>query len=71
MPYYPSPFPKTGENALYRAVAQVGLGNNVEAGLPELAREIEKQKPREAEFYIVLGRCLEEYRKTTRGHCSL
>ena len=55
VPYYPSPFPKTGEHALYRAVAQVGLGNNVEAGLPELAREIEKQKPREAEFYIVLG----------------
>jgi predicted CXXCH cytochrome family protein len=55
VPYYPSPFPQTDENALYRAVAQVGLGNNVEAGLPELAREIERQKPREAEFYIVLG----------------
>jgi predicted CXXCH cytochrome family protein len=55
VPYYPSPIPKTDENALYRAVAQVGLGNNVEAGLPELAREIERQKPREAEFYIVLG----------------
>ena len=27
----------------------------MEAGLPELAREIERQKPREAEFYIVLG----------------
>ena len=49
------PLPKTDENALYRAVAQVGLGNNVEAGLPVLAREIERQKPREAEFYIVLG----------------
>jgi tetratricopeptide (TPR) repeat protein len=36
-------------------VAQVGLGNNIQAGLPELAREIDKQKPREAEFYIVLG----------------
>lgn len=55
VPYYPSPLPQTGENALYRAVAQVGLGNNVEAGLPELVREIERQKPREAEFYIVLG----------------
>jgi tetratricopeptide (TPR) repeat protein len=55
VPYYPSPFPQTGENALYRAVAQVGLGNNVEAGLPELVREIERQKPRESEFYIVLG----------------
>jgi predicted CXXCH cytochrome family protein len=55
VPYYPSPFPKTAENALYHAVAQVGLGNNVEAGLPGLAREIERQIPREAEFYVVLG----------------
>ena len=55
VPYYPAPLPPTGENALYLAVAQVGLGNNLEAGLPQLAREIEKQKPREAEFYIVLG----------------
>jgi predicted CXXCH cytochrome family protein len=55
VPYYPSPLPQTDQNALYRAVAQVGLGNNVEAGLPELARETERQKPREAEFYIVLG----------------
>ena len=55
VPYYPSPLPQTPENALYRAVAQVGLGNNVEAGMPELARSIDRQKPREAEFYMVLG----------------
>ncbi|MEO8368238.1 MAG: tetratricopeptide repeat protein [Candidatus Solibacter sp.] len=55
VPYYPSPLPDTGENALYLAVAQVGLGNNVEAGLPQLVKEIEKQKPRDAEFYMVLG----------------
>jgi tetratricopeptide (TPR) repeat protein len=55
VPYYPSPLPQTGENALYRAVAQVGLRNNIETGLPELAREVVKQKPREAQFYIVLG----------------
>ncbi len=54
-PYYPSPLRPTDENALYRAVAQVGLGNNVEAGLPVLAREIARQKPRVAEFYIVVG----------------
>jgi tetratricopeptide (TPR) repeat protein len=36
-------------------VAQVGLGNNVEKGLPVLAREVARQKPGEAEFYIVLG----------------
>jgi superkiller protein 3 len=55
VPYYPLPLPRTGENALYLAVAQVGLRNNLEAGLPQLAREVAKQKPREAHFYIVLG----------------
>lgn len=34
VPYYPSPLPETPENALYRAVAQVGAGNNVAAGMP-------------------------------------
>jgi tetratricopeptide (TPR) repeat protein len=64
VPYYPSPFPKTDGNALYRAVAQVGLGNSVEAGLPILAREIERQKPREAEFYMILGDALKGRGKT-------
>jgi len=54
-PYYPSPLPETPQNALYRAVAQVGLGNNVATGLPELARLIDEIKPPEAEFYMVLG----------------
>jgi len=55
VPYYPAPLPETPRNALYRAVAQVGLGNNVAAGLPELARLIDEIKPREVEFYMVLG----------------
>lgn len=54
-PYYPSPLPDTPRNALYRAVAQVGLGNNVTRGLPELVRLIDEIKPQEAEFYMVLG----------------
>jgi predicted CXXCH cytochrome family protein len=54
-PYYPAPLPDTPRNALYRAVAQVGLGNNVASGLPELARLMDEIKPREAEFYMVLG----------------
>jgi predicted CXXCH cytochrome family protein len=58
VPYYPSPLPPTGENALYHAVAQAGLRNNLETGLPELAREIARQKPREPEFYNVLGDAL-------------
>jgi predicted CXXCH cytochrome family protein len=55
VPYYPSPLPETPQNALYRAVAQVGLGNNVAAGLPELVRLLDEIKPPEAEFYMVLG----------------
>jgi tetratricopeptide (TPR) repeat protein len=55
VPYYPLPLKETPENALYRAVAQVGLGNNVEAGLPELVRLTDEMKPRDAEFYVVLG----------------
>ena len=55
VPYYPSPLAQTPRNALYRAVAQVGLGNNVAAGLPELVGLIDEFKPQEAEFYMVLG----------------
>ena len=55
VPYYPSPLPETPRNALYRAVAQVGLLNNVTAGLPELVGMMDELKPREMEFYMVLG----------------
>jgi predicted CXXCH cytochrome family protein len=54
-PYYPSPLPDTLRNALYRAVAQVGLENNVAAGMPDLARLMGETHPREPEFYMVLG----------------
>ena len=55
VPYYPAPLPETPLNALYRAVAQVGLGNNVASGLRELARRVDELHPREPEFYMVLG----------------
>ena len=55
VPYYPSPLPKTDLNELYRAVAQVGLANNVTAGMPDLVRAIGIVKPAQAEFYMVLG----------------
>ncbi|HEU5020433.1 MAG TPA: tetratricopeptide repeat protein, partial [Bryobacteraceae bacterium] len=58
VPYYPSPLPGTPENSLYLAVAQVGLKNNLQTGLPELEREIARQKPSNAQFYIVLGDAL-------------
>lgn len=53
VPYYPS-----AADPLYLAVAQVGLENNAQAGLPLLAREIAARKPAEAEFYKVLGDAL-------------
>jgi tetratricopeptide (TPR) repeat protein len=53
--YYPSPLPATPENELYRAVAQVGLDNNTVAGMPGLVKWIGEVKPREPEFYMILG----------------
>jgi predicted CXXCH cytochrome family protein len=55
VPYYPAPLPSSPLNALYLAIAQVGLGNNTAAGLPILAREIAAQRPAHPEFYVVLG----------------
>ncbi len=55
VPFYPSPLPDTRENALYRSVAQVGLGNNVKGGMPDLVKLISELKPREPEIYMVLG----------------
>jgi predicted CXXCH cytochrome family protein len=50
VPYYPREVDR-----LYWAVAQVGLRNNLKAGLPVLAKEVAARKPAQAEFYVVLG----------------
>jgi tetratricopeptide (TPR) repeat protein len=55
VPYYPSPLPRTPENLLYEAVAQVSQQSNLKAGLPQLAAEIAKQQPSRPEFYVELG----------------
>ena len=55
VPYYPSPLPPKNENELYLAVAQVALRNNLEKGVPQLVRAIERAQPREPQFYMVLG----------------
>jgi Tfp pilus assembly protein PilF len=55
VPYYPSPYPRTPENLLYEAVAQVTHKSNLKAGLPLLAAEIAKQQPKRPEFYVELG----------------
>jgi len=55
IPYYPSPLPKTSENNLYLALAQVALQNNLQKGVTDLAREMNQHPPREMEFYTALG----------------
>ncbi len=55
VPYYPAPLPQSGENALYMAVAQVALHNDLKGGLADLAGTIARVQPRQAEFYMVLG----------------
>ena len=54
-PYYPSPLPRTPENLLYEAVAQVTQLSNLKAGLPQLAVEMARQQPARPEFYVELG----------------
>jgi tetratricopeptide (TPR) repeat protein len=55
VPYYPQPFPQTGQYALYQAVAQVALENNLQNGVIDLSHEISQQSPSEIEFYTTLG----------------
>lgn len=55
VPYYPATLGQAGEDALYRALAQVAMKNNLRTGVAELARLISLQQPREAEWYIQLG----------------
>ncbi len=55
VPYYPSTLPRAGPDALYRALAQVMMKNNLRAGVAELARLLALQQPREAEWYIQVG----------------
>ncbi len=55
MPYYPTPFPNTTENALYLALAQVKDGRNLTAGIARLASELARAPSPAAEFYVALG----------------
>jgi Flp pilus assembly protein TadD len=58
VPYYPALEPRTGENALYIALAQVMQKTNLEKGLPLLAAVVAAQKPARPEFYVELGQAL-------------
>ena len=48
VPYYPSLEPRTGENALYAAVAQVTQQSNLAQGLPAAGRRNRRAKAGEA-----------------------
>ena len=55
VPYYPATLPRTGPDALYRALAQVTMKNNLRAGVAEFGRLMAAQQPREPEWHIQLG----------------
>ena len=55
VPYYPPDFVPGDENALYAALAQVKNKSNLTAGIARLTAEIDRQKPRNIEFYLELG----------------
>lgn len=55
VPYDPPVLPQTGADALYRAFAQVAMGNNLRAGVASLSRLVSVQQPREPEWYVQLG----------------
>jgi tetratricopeptide (TPR) repeat protein len=55
VPYYPTSLAQVPDSELYRAVAQVEDGSNLEAGALRLRQAIEKNKPNNAQFYFALG----------------
>lgn len=57
--YYPETLPRTAENDLYLAVAQVKQGSNMAQGIAQLRAAIEKYRPQRAEFYLELADALQ------------
>jgi predicted CXXCH cytochrome family protein len=55
VPYYPATLHDSGEDALYRALAQVAMKNNLRPGVAALERLTSAQAPRDGEWYIQLG----------------
>ena len=51
VPYYPAVLP----NAMYGALAQVLMANNLQKGMAEFSREITMHPPREADWYLAFG----------------
>ena len=55
VPYYPSPWPQSSDNDLHAAAAQVIEKSNLEEGTRRLSADIEKYRPANAEFYLLLA----------------
>ena len=55
VPYDPPALPRSGPDALYSALAQVSMQNNLRAGVVELDRLLAAQPSPEADWYIQLG----------------
>jgi len=53
VPYYPSTLPRT--DALYGALAQVAMRNNLGTGVAEFAQLVALQQPREPAWHMQLG----------------
>ncbi|MCU1338415.1 MAG: Tetratricopeptide 2 repeat protein [Bryobacterales bacterium] len=53
--YYPQQLPKSPENELYLAIAQVAQKSNLGEGAKQLAAAIEKHHPDRIEYYLHLG----------------
>ena len=58
VPYYPKTLPKTPENELDLAVAQVIEKSNLSSGIKQLTAAITKHAPKRAEYYLELGDAL-------------
>ena len=70
IPYYPAPLPKTPDNDLLLAVAQVNQKSDLARGLPRLALQISQQKPARHEPYIELGQAWLASGKTANAVAS-
>ncbi len=55
IPYYPDSLAKIPNGNLYLALAQTEHGSNLAAGIVQLRRAVEDDKPADAEFYFALG----------------
>ena len=53
--YYPQQLPKSPENELYLAIAQVSQKSNLREGIKQLTAAIEKHHPGRIEYYLHLG----------------